>query len=608
METTIKKEKTGERAAPRKKAEKVKKVRAPISRRDVLSAALISAAVSFALFILSPICIYINNQQEFPITFRRYVAVMGIGAAANTAALTLVLLALRFFRQRLFEGALRLLLGIMLSAFVQSVFINADDTVFSGDREKFNHINLVTVTNLIVYILIALIPIFVHLICKRLGKLEKLRKNAVLWGASAALGIQLVWAGIAAIGADLELSETYTGYLSYEPAMSLSADENIVVFLSDRLDGFWMDDLLEQYPELKEKLDGFTFYQNNVAHNTNTFPSVPQMLTNTLYNGKEWPNYMQSAWSGRTLPSELKREGGYDINLLPDCITTINNPRFISDQCDNIAYASDDAVKYCYLGQYGILHATLKLSSARLSPYYFKGKMAKGLGANVGRHFIEIDHDLADQQLTSMKPNTDLRFMSYLREHGLNADNENKTFSFIHLSGAHTCSNELAALYQPVTKDADFYQTTRGDFEIIFEYMEQLKNLGLYDNTTIIILGDHGRSPVEINPVKHTLNGAITTTLMIKPRGSSGELAFDRYSELSNDNFSASVLEFAGIDHTDFGYSYRDIIDNDLHPDRYLQTIKFNNYGRLDFHAFYKITGDARDFSNWEVQDKHENE
>lgn len=604
---TLVKELPETREAPHKKLLPKTRSRTPISRIDVLSALLISTAVNFALFILSPICIYINNQHEFPITFSRYITVMGIGAAVSTAALTLILIVIRFFTKGFFKGVSLLLLGALISAFVQSVLINDNGIVFSGDKEKFNHINSITVINLIVYFLIALLPIIIVLLCKKLGKLEKLRRNAVIWGASAALGIQLVWAGIAVFGTKFELTDTYTGYLSYKPAMSLSSEENIVVFLSDRLDGVWMDELLEKYPELNEKLDGFTFYQNNVAHNTNTFPSVPQMLTNKLYNGKEWPDYMHEAWSGRTLPSELKEKGGYAVNLLPDCITTINNTRYIGSQCDNVAYAPEDAVKYCYLGKFGILHATLKLSSARLSPCFFKGKLAKGLGANVGRHFIEIDHALADQQLTSMKPETDLRFKDYLIKYGLTDDNNKKTFSFIHLSGAHTCSSDLASLYQPV-KDANFYQTTRGDFEIIFEYMNQLKALGLYDNTTIIIVGDHGRPPVEINPIKHTLNSAITTALLIKPKGSSGVLSFDRYSELSNDNFPASVLEYAGIDHKDFGCSYRDIIDNDLHPDRYLQTIKFNNYGRLSFHALYKITGDARDFSNWEQQPKHEHE
>ena len=69
---------------------------------------------------------------------------------------------------------------------------------------------------------------------------------------------------------------------------------------------------------------------------------------------------MREAWSGDTVPFVLKEKGNYDINLLPDCITTINNTRFIEDQCDNIAHAPEYAVKYNYFEQFGILHATLK--------------------------------------------------------------------------------------------------------------------------------------------------------------------------------------------------------------------------------------------------------
>ena len=135
-----------------------------------------------------------------------------------------------------------------------------------------------------------------------------------------------------------------------------------------------------------------------------------------------------------------------------------------------------------------------------------------------------------------------------------------------------------------------------------------MKKLGVYDNSTIIVLGDHGRAPSEIEVDDlDGLTSAITTALLVKPAGAeNGKLSYDRDSELSLDFFPASILEYAGIDHEEFGISFNDVVEKDLHPDRWLQTFDFGGYGKTIYKTLYKINGDARDFDNWEPQPEHE--
>ena len=156
--------------------------------------------------------------------------------------------------------------------------------------------------------------------------------------------------------------------------------------------------------------------------------------------------------------------------------------------------------------------------------------------------------------------------------------------------------------------DVDRWVTTRGDFEILFYYFDQLKKLGIYDNTTIIVLGDHGRAPDEVEREgKEGLDSPIVTALLVKPANAeSGKLKLDDKAELSLDFFPASVIEYAGIDHKDFGTSFNDVIEGGLHPDRWLQTYEWGGYGKVIYKTLYKITGDARDFANWEPQPEHE--
>jgi hypothetical protein len=571
---------------------------------------MLGFSVSIAVFILSPLYVISASRSDFPVKTSELLLPMFIACLADGLLLSGVLLLLKRFAQRAAGIVSRLLAGLLIAFFVQAVFFNSDSTVLTGYRASYADPGVTVFGNMAVYLLIVLLPELLHIISVKSGHFKKADKYSVLCIAAAALSVQTVWTAVKASRTDLSSYDSnYYGYLSYENAMSLSEKENIVVILSDRLDSYYMDDMLEKYPDIAEKFDGFTFYQNNVSHSTNTFPSVAQMLTGKLYDGGEWQEYMHNAWDGRAIPVVLKNNG-YDVNIIPDGVTTIGSLRDMDGIFDNISYYDSDSSGVSYLGKYGVVQALAKLSLSRMFPHMLKGVAEGGLGSNIGRFMILPDEEPEDKVRPAMKPETDIRFYDYLRKHGLRADNPDKTFTFIHLSGSHSLSSDLAELYEPVEGEPDVYQTTRGDFEIIFSYFDQLKKLGIYDNTTIIVLGDHGRPPNETDGVfSLKLKSEIVTALLIKPAGAeSAPIAFDRYSELSNDYFGASVLEYAGISHDDYGYSYNDIISNELHTDRYLQSVKFINYGSLKYTARYKITGDARDFDNWEIVPGHENE
>ena len=195
-------------------------------------------------------------------------------------------------------------------------------------------------------------------------------------------------------------------------------------------------------------------------------------------------------------------------------------------------------------------------------------------------------------------------YYNYFKKYGLDANSEKKKFMFVHLNGTHDPSPEMSMLYPGYTEGmpVDLESTTMGVFTMLGQYFDEMKKLGVFDNSTIIIIADHGCPPYEYN-VYHQdrMEKARLTTLLIKPENSPAlPLAVDADSELSNGNFAASVLEYAGIDTEEYGNSYNDIIKNDLHWDRYMQThdVKENIIKK----ALYVVRGSARDFDNWYVE------
>lgn len=581
-------------------------------KKKCFAAVMLSVSISFTVFFFSPMEVFLGNQKEFLINFEQAAIPLLIVSLVCSAAVLMILILLYKICEKAFDIVLRLVLGLLLSFYMQTLFFNGKVSSRNGIISYPEDLKTVVI-NFIVYYFILLVPIIVYAAANKKADIKWLNKGNKLivpYAASLIFLMQLCGTSVTVLNTDLNKNEnTYSAYFSYQPAMSLSDEENIVVFLFDRLDSLWMDEVIERYPEVKDELEGFTFYQNNIAHNTNTFPSVSQMLTGTYYKGESWVDFLESAWKESTVPHELKNHG-YDVNLFIDKTTEFNNYNQLENICDNIEYCQRSDYSFNYVGKNGIIPVMTRLSFSRTLPYIFKGITTKNIDTGFSNDFIlyssGIDEKIAP---VAVGAESDIKFNNYIKKYGLKSDSGNKTFTFIHLNGAHGQNEDIYSLYSNSGEIQDFdrISTARGDFEIIFEYLRQMKKLGVYDNSTIIIVGDHGRVALGLDDGMDNLTYAITTGLLIKPlRSPSEPLKTDGKSELSNDFFMASILEYAGLEHSDRGYSYNDIINGNLHPNRYLQTFQYIEAGEIIYKNLYKVTGDARDFDNWEVQEKHE--
>lgn len=587
------------------------------NKKNEISIIILSVAISFTILFFSPLDIFLGNMRDFVVNFNYIAVPMLLAALAATAALIIVQNIFLAISELFYQIMSRLMFGFLLAIYTQTLLLNNKMASITGDSVKYADDKKLIIWNIFILSMILLLPLDFFIIAKfkPKSKFFNFGNGAVLPYVSGLIVVMQLTGTLSSVAkADFsKYNRQYTQYLSYEPAMSLSKEGNVVVFLTDRLDSYYMDKALEDYPDLNKKLSGFTFYQNNVSHNTNTFPSIPQMLTNELYRGTDWPEYTKKAWEGDTLPRILT-DNGYDCNLLIDNLTTYTSIGQLDGQCNNIKDCDKDNVHMNYIHSGGIVPTMAQLAAAKLSPYVFKNEITNGLGSNLSQEFLTYDTDMVDQMPMSVGVDSDIQYYDYLCAHPLDADNKNKTFTFIHLNCAHGSSEEEAALYDP-NEPVNTSSTIRGDFEIIFEYINQMKKLGVYDNSTILILGDHGRPPVEIE-IDHEdgLTSPIVTALLVKPANAKDEpLKKDRDSELSNDFFAASVLQYAGVDPAEIGgninsdkYTYQNVVDNDLHPTRYMQTFLWGGYGKVTYKTLYKITEDARDWSNWEALSGHE--
>jgi len=210
----------------------------------------------------------------------------------------------------------------------------------------------------------------------------------------------------------------------------------------------------------------------------------------------------------------------------------------------------------------------------------------------------------AQQPIIGIK--SDLKFNSYIHQADFTADSEKSVFTFMHLNGAHAHgSREDPASYGVQFNDesGNIYpggtrlDTARVCFEILFYYFNKMKELGVYNNSTIILIADHGSDS----------NLGETASLIIKPSNSTGLLKRENITELSHKYFSASILSIAGLPYDEHGLSYFDLVDETTPPVRILYG--YNNWfdqwafwgstSSLVLYGHYEINGDASNPDNW---------
>ncbi|MEE3450592.1 MAG: hypothetical protein VZR27_07830 [Acutalibacteraceae bacterium] len=577
------------------------------SKKNLLSSLILSIAFSLTVFFFSPIDIYLANQIEFIVRFDKIIYPMLIISLISIVWMMCILILCLVVKETIFNIVKNLFFGLLCAMYIQMLFYNGRMTTLTGDGSFYLEKHPVyTYVNHFVFCMILTIPLILWSIKQIYPDnkvFKKIPAKATPFLCSAMIVMQLVGSVNLYINYGLQnVSEDYSwNVLSIEEAMKLSPNKNIIVFIADRLDSFWMDETLEEYPDLNELLEGFTFYQNNVSSVTNTFPGVPQLVTGNKYHGEWHSDYLAESWKNHNILDTF-HENNYRINLLLDGTTTYNSFGDIRYKADN-PKKIENYFDIDYTGVNGIVSTMTKLSMIKLLPYYIKDIIGDNFQPDFANNFFEYNDEIEETFFPSAVGfQSDIAFYDCLKDKGLNATSKQNTYNFIHLNFAHD-TNPDAVRINPHYKPNDsmtLNSCIRGEFEILNEYFTQMKKLGIYDCSTIIIVGDHGRPPYSTQDGADRLDEPIVTSLLIKEADADHvPLKYDRVSELSNDYFPASVLEYAGLNHSDYGYSYNDIIKNNIHIERIMDVYNFRGK-QPEYVCRYKITGDCRNFDNWQ--------
>ncbi len=353
-------------------------------------------------------------------------------------------------------------------------------------------------------------------------------------------------------------------YLTSEHMLELSGQNDVIVFILDTVDGKVMDRLLEENPDFLKPLDGFTYYPNCTSVHSRTYPSVPYILTGEkCFFDKTPEEYVDVAYEESEFWNTLTR---YNVN-----IGLYTRGDFIGEKAKNsiVNYYNGKP----HFDKIKIFLQTIKMTMYRDMPYCFK------------RYFHYEASDIAsavienDEQPEAFQYFNDEWLSNCISSNGLSIETgeQNKTFRFIHFGAYHlgwtldSCKNAFYAVY---------------------DYIDQMKKNGIYDEATIIITADHGFSgggDITILP-----QDTAVPLMIVKTLGDSGIPIKVSNAPVSHTEIIPTVLEAYGLNN-DSQPTFSDIELDSRNRDRlYYHTALYSDEEGEVVLKEYKVIGDAR--------------
>ncbi len=398
--------------------------------------------------------------------------------------------------------------GLALAICAQLLFCNTGLETLTNSQPKWNNQSTGAVLSLHLWGLCLILPSVLRLID------VKVLRQVKQWGSSI-LGAGTIIAVVVFVAkADLSPIQVVTK----DSEFTLSTNENVVVFLVDSLDAKYAEDYMQAediLPKAKKKkkkgktgldesrtntlLNDFTYFDNVVSGAWNNSVSVPMLLTGERFsvNPDRDPNYN---WEMYSKALEQYYEEAYaQSSLFSDLIENDYSVRFYSktdlvkgmdvEQIDNVR--TDIAFRQKSFG-------TSLGSMFRLTAYYampYQAKHAFWISSNV----ISNNTEMATPDVRTYGV-WDASFYEDFSNEGLTLVEDGKTFVIYHLRGAaapYRMNEECKGVNEA---DTSLEQQVAGVFRMIGEYIEEMKEKGVYENSTIIIAGTNGDLELGQNP------------------------------------------------------------------------------------------------------------
>ena len=430
----------------------------------------ITAAVAVLWMAYSPIMLYLGNTREFRFDF--YSILPAVGVMTLTGLLTgwLVYFIARRISPKLYVFLCGLGLAFLVISYIQGSFFS--DHLPPLDGRDFDW-SLYGPQKLQSLALILCVILIVILLYKKLGRNAFLRLSCMISAVMILImTVSAVNLGIQKKGFEKKRSASVT----QQEIFTMSSEKNVIFFMIDAVDSGLFRELMEtEDPEYREYFEDFTYFPNTVGSYTYTSHAVPFILTGQWYENQEEFEVFETRAMNESPLFHTLEEQGYRLGLYEDQLT------YEDDGIYRFENVMDDHYRLDSIGEYA--RQSFFMTWFQYMPYPLKPLLSHE------DMFENIQH----RDLGTRDPFVGNNIWFYQK---MKTDDftftEQPVFRFIHLEGAHVPFHFDKEVNEISTEDGSYAQNIQASITIVHAYLEKLKQAGIYEDSAIVVLSDHG--------------------------------------------------------------------------------------------------------------------
>ena len=555
-------------------------------------AAIVSGFLSFTLCFVAPAEIVSASAGSL---VARLVDVLPVIVGMFLLVWILLAAVACLFKKRAFAVVVAVVFSVAFSCYTQALFMNVGLPQADGGVVNWDDYTTITVLSAAAWI--ALITVSVVAVIRY-------PRKAQMGFCLVALALVVVQgAGVASLFVGESGASNVAGrtmMVSEKGLLDVSAKTNVVEFVLDNYDTALLEQAVSEEPEMFNGFEGFTWFKDSAGSMIPTRYGNVFLLTGVLPREDEpFSAFLANRYARSPYLGDI-RKAGYDVGVYSD---TLGEQYLSADEAiqhlyrytSNIAPLDRDAMDVPATAA-----SLLRCALYRDLPWLVK-PLAWFYTDEVNRSMFGSGRAASDKMPYLMD---DGSLLSRLRTEGLSTNDQDASYRYIHVIGAHDPFSLDRNGEEVGVGNSNPLDQAIGSMKIVETYINELKQLGVYDQTTVIVTTDHGSwwcQEGEIDQPKSPI-------VLFKPAasvagGRDKPLAVSE-SPVSAGDILATVEEVIGAPNSaSFGESLVDKVEDGSRYRKGEQTRYFYMTTSDGVHdqkiQKYAINGDARDLCSW---------
>lgn len=420
------------------------------SRKDQIMALSVSLLLSFTILFFGPSYIFYTNILEMPFNFLQLFFYLVVLSSIVTC---IIFIFLAIIPKAHFRILCCLFFAIGLAFWIQGQLLVWNYGPLDGREILWNNYLIFGIIDSIIWISLIVGSV--------------IKKDLIYpYVSQISIFFLLIQAGgLIAVASTTQSEPTWNDYTFDSDGMfTLSTEKNVIIILLDNFQADMFEEIIHEDPSYKEMFDGFTFFPDTVGGYSTTTANIPLILTATYYNNSvPIMDFMENSYLSSSLLKSLKDEGYrvdvYDSNFLIYPSSNLES---------NIVSTSINSYE---------LNVVYKLTFFRFTPQCIKP------------FFYNPQQMKVDDSIY----NNDLEIYEQITNNTIFKESR-PVFKFYHLRGAHPpfIINSML-MNEKLQFDREGYkEQAKASLKITAKLISKLKNAEKYNQSFIVVIGDHG--------------------------------------------------------------------------------------------------------------------